>query len=116
MAKADLGLEQRIAAVRRFNRFYTQRIGVLREHLLDSPRAAVGAMLGRLAPTAQLRVVEARRTIATSLGEAPEGGRGHPPPYLLRPHQPGDIGWVIHRHGALYAQEYGYDERFEALV
>jgi GNAT superfamily N-acetyltransferase len=36
--------------------------------------------------------------------------------YLLRPPQPGDFGWVISRHGALYAQEYGWDESFEALV
>jgi GNAT superfamily N-acetyltransferase len=52
------------------------------------------------------------RTIERLLGAEPE----HKAPYLLRPHQPGDMGWVVHRHGALYAQEYGFDERFEAMV
>jgi DNA-binding MarR family transcriptional regulator/N-acetylglutamate synthase-like GNAT family acetyltransferase len=198
MAKTDAAFEQRIAAVRAFNRFYTQRIGALREHHLESPfpltgvrvlyelahwprtgdaptasvlaarltldegylsrvlrsfeqhglvrkkpstvdarrkslalsrrgrqlfasldarsREDVAAILGKLSTAAQSRVVEAMRSIGALLGQPLADAPPRPRPYVLRPPQPGDIGWVVHRHGALYAQEYGYDERFEALV
>lgn len=38
------------------------------------------------------------------------------PVYLLRDPQPGDMGWVVHRQGVLYTQEYGWNTEFEALV
>lgn len=38
------------------------------------------------------------------------------PLYTLRPHRPGDMGWIVHREAALYAAEYGWDETFEVLV
>jgi DNA-binding MarR family transcriptional regulator/N-acetylglutamate synthase-like GNAT family acetyltransferase len=182
--------EQRVEAVRRFNRFYTRRIGVLREGLLQSAfsltearvlfelaraeaptatalaaelgldpgylsrilerfrrggllsrapsttdrrrsllaltekgreafslldarsRDEIGAMVGALTVLDQERLVESMRAIESLLGDR----RDRPVPYLLRPHRPGDMGWVVHRHGVLYAREYGWDESFEALV
>ncbi len=74
--------------------------------------AEVRSMLEKLPESGQRRLVEAMRDVERLLGGAPEPKV----PYLLRPHRPGDMGWVVHRHGALYAQEYGWDERFEALV
>ena len=72
----------------------------------------IEAMLNQIAVEDQQRLVAAMRGIEDLLGAQPE----RRVPYILRPHQPGDIGWVVYRHGVLYAAEYGWDEHFEALV
>jgi DNA-binding MarR family transcriptional regulator/GNAT superfamily N-acetyltransferase len=185
-----MGVETRTAAVRRFNRFYTRRIGVLHERLADSrfslaesrllwefahrdkttaaelareldldpgylsrllqrlktgrlirserssedarhlhlsltaagkrafapldrkSEAEVAALLAPLDEARQRSLLAAMATIETLLGKSQRA----PSAWLLRAPQPGDIGWVVARHGALYAQEYGWDMRFEALV
>ncbi|MCL5110151.1 MAG: bifunctional helix-turn-helix transcriptional regulator/GNAT family N-acetyltransferase [Chloroflexi bacterium] len=182
--------EQRILAVRHFNRFYTQLIGVLNDQYLQSPFSLtevrvlyelahreqataselkrelgldagylsrllrgfvrrgyvdrlpsttdgrqtllrlsdqgrtvfaplharsseqISVLLGRLLPDEQERLLAAMATIGRLLGDAPLSQA----PYLLRPPRAGELGWVVQRHGAVYAAEYGYDEEFEGLV
>jgi DNA-binding MarR family transcriptional regulator/GNAT superfamily N-acetyltransferase len=182
-----------IAAVRQFNRFYTRRIGVLNERLLQSrfsltevrilyelaqrtePTASeiarelgldaaylslilrgfttggllrrtrsptdgrlsllaltpagrhafagldarltgeVAALLQPLSGPRQARLLRGMRDIEEELQERPLARSGAPP-LLLRAHRPGDMGWIVHRHGVLYADEYGWNEEFEALV
>jgi DNA-binding MarR family transcriptional regulator/N-acetylglutamate synthase-like GNAT family acetyltransferase len=78
-------------------------------------RDEASTMLGPLSAAERRQVLDAMGTIERLLGA--RAARPHDEaPYVLRTHQPGDMGWVIHRHGAVYAQEWGYNAEFEALV
>lgn len=71
-------------------------------------------LLGPQSADAQQRLASAIRMIEKVL--TPADVSAGSTAILLRDPRPGDLGWVVHRHGALYWQEYRYDERFEALV
>lgn len=67
-------------------------------------------ILRSLGPLQRTRLVHSMHTIESVLAEEKRTS------FVLRPPRVGDMGWVIHREGAVYAEEYGWDEAFEALV
>jgi DNA-binding MarR family transcriptional regulator/GNAT superfamily N-acetyltransferase len=72
----------------------------------------IGRLLGELPPSGQARLAAAMEEIEALLsGAAQDAGT-----VVLRPHRPGDVGWVISRQSALYAEEYGWDIGFEAML
>ncbi|WP_407525639.1 bifunctional helix-turn-helix transcriptional regulator/GNAT family N-acetyltransferase [Methylobacterium oryzisoli] len=76
----------------------------------EASRREVGALLDRLSAPGRTALVRAMRSVRHLLGaEATE-------PAAIRAFRPGDTGWIIHRQGRLYAEEYGWDDSFEALV
>jgi DNA-binding MarR family transcriptional regulator/GNAT superfamily N-acetyltransferase len=71
----------------------------------------IGALLDRLDAAGRRRLLGAMRTIERLFAAPSAVGS-----YVLRPPEPGDLGWIVERHGALYAAEYSWNDEFEAFV
>src|ERR1700677_379747 len=72
----------------------------------------IAAMLEKLAAPEQRQLVAAVELVHRLLGDRADAKT----PYLLRQHQPGDMGWIVHRQAILYTEEYGWDGSYEALA
>jgi len=77
----------------------------------ERAREEIETLLERLPGTGRRQLLSAMETITAVLDQAPRSGK-----FILRPLGPGDYGWVIHRNGLVYAEEFGWDATYEALV
>jgi DNA-binding MarR family transcriptional regulator/GNAT superfamily N-acetyltransferase len=82
--------------------------GVLNQHTIDQ----IDGLITPLSTADRGRLRAAMRTISELLGEDSKDLRS----YVIRDLKPGDLGWVISRNGALYAEQYGWDHTYEELV
>lgn len=82
------------------------------KRLDDRSRTRSADLLAPLASRARQRLLDAMETIQDVLGDAVSPKT----PVVIRTHRPGDFGWIVSRHGEMYAEEYGWDGSFEALV
>lgn len=80
--------------------------------LNQASKRQVSALLARLHSGAAPQLLQAMLTIEGLLSSPTEGAAA----YSLRGHRVGDLGWIAHRQGLLYAQEHGWDATYEALV
>jgi DNA-binding MarR family transcriptional regulator/GNAT superfamily N-acetyltransferase len=119
LGRRQLVTRQRASDDARVNRIRLTARGRARYAVLDA-RASddITALLEPLGNTAQRRLVAAMEAIRSILDDSTSDDKAarQAAPYLLRTHQPGDLGWMVWRHDVLYCDEYGWDERFLALV
>jgi DNA-binding MarR family transcriptional regulator/GNAT superfamily N-acetyltransferase len=84
---------------------------IIAERLNQKSSDAVAELLRRLDSGERARLTAAMRTIRKILGDEVDGG-----PVILRPYRIGELGWLVHRQGLLYNQQYGWNGDFEALI
>lgn len=82
----------------------------------DVSRRVLRPLIERLPAEDRARLVTAMDTITRLLSEEETPSVKAKPGFSLRPHRPGDIGWMVQKHGELYTAEYGWDSSFEALA